>query len=260
MDWHREYSALSERDREEFSRLVSLLFEQTFLLRDVWDTKERRTVTNRDYRFAERILPILQAYLAVGGFQLQVDGRRGVMALYNRFGRNRLRLDKLTTYVLYALRLIYDEQMEEVSMRREVVIPLRELIGKLHTLGLIDRKVAVTHLKSTLNRLRRHGILARVEGDTQDLESRWMVYPSITILVSDDLINAIYDRFVAGDLDMDGPTRSIPAEAADVHQSERRLGEALNDGKDGDRAEDEDGDAVDEDYDSDRDDSGEVNQ
>ncbi|WP_051343912.1 DUF4194 domain-containing protein [Alicyclobacillus herbarius] len=194
MDWQREYMALTERDREELARIVSLLFEQTFLLRDVWDAKERRTVTNRDYRFVERVLPVLQAYLAVSGFQLQVDGRRGVMALYNRFGRNRARVDKLTTYVLYTLRLIYDEQMEQASMRHEVVIPLQELIAKLHTLGLVDRRLAATQLEQTLNRLRRRGILARVAGNARDLDSRWLIYPSITILVSDERINLLYDR------------------------------------------------------------------
>ncbi len=201
LDWYREYTALTDRDREEFARIVSVLFEQTFLVRDVWDAKERRTVTNRDYRFAERVLPVLQAYLAVSGFLLQVDGRRGVMALYNRFGRNRMRLDKLTTYVLYTLRLIYDEQMEQASMRREVVIPLRELVGKLHTLGLIDRKLAATHLERTLNRLRRRSVLARVEGNVQDLDSRWLIYPSITLLVSDERINVIYDRFKVDSLE-----------------------------------------------------------
>lgn len=48
MDWHQLYSQLTEKDKEEFSRLVSQLFEQTFLVRDVWEPKEHRVVGNRD--------------------------------------------------------------------------------------------------------------------------------------------------------------------------------------------------------------------
>lgn len=205
MDWHQEYMALSERDREEFSRVISVLFDQTFLVRDTWDGRERRPVTNRDYRFAERLLPILCEYLSVSGFQLQVDGRRGVIALYSRFDRNRMRMDKFTTYVLYILRLIYDEQMEQASMRREVVVPLREVHVKLHTIGLTDRRVSAVNLQETLNKLRRRTILERIEGDAQDIESRWIIYPSITILVSDERINEIYDRFASGELGDSSP-------------------------------------------------------
>ena len=106
MDWMRDYEALPERDRDAFSRLLSVLFEQTFLVRDIWDTKEGLLTGNRDYRFAERVRPLLEAYLRVSGWALQVDTQRGVMAIYNRFGRNRQPLDKLTTYLLYILRLM----------------------------------------------------------------------------------------------------------------------------------------------------------
>lgn len=196
MDWHKEFTALTERDREEFSRVISLLFDQTFLVRNVWESRERRLVTNQHYRFVERLLPILSMYLSVSGFYLQVDGQRGVIALYNRYDRNRMRMDKLTTYVLYALRLIYDEQMEQASMRREVIILLREVHLKLHTIGLTDRKVGAIDLQTALNQLRRRAILERIEGDAKDIESRWLIYPSIAILVSDERINAIYHRFV----------------------------------------------------------------
>lgn len=199
MSWDEQYAGLTERDKEDFSRLVSLLYQQTFLVRDIWDSKEHRMVGNRDYRFAERNLVLLKEYLAVSGFEIQVDGRKGVMAIYNRHNRNRMKVDKFTTYMLYALRLVYEEQMETASIRREVVVPLREIIGKLYTIGVMDKRIALTQLQSTINRLRKLAIMARVEGTLQDMESRWMIYPTITIAVSDDRINDLYKRLVSGE-------------------------------------------------------------
>ena len=108
MSWDEQYTALTERDKEDFSRLVSLLYEQTFLVRDVWDVKEHRMTGNRDYRLAERNMALLKGYLSVSGFEIQVDGRRGVIAIYNKHNRNRMKVDKFTTYMLYALRLLYE--------------------------------------------------------------------------------------------------------------------------------------------------------
>lgn len=198
MNWHEQYQSLSDRDKEEFSRIVSILLEQTFLVRDTWDPKEHRVSGNRDYRFAERNLPILRWYLSVSGFELQVDGRRGVIAIYNKHGHNRLKVDKYTTYLMYALRLIYEEQMESASMRREVLVSLRDVLGKLHSIGLIDRRLAMTQLGVTLNRLRKLSILARVEGPSQDLDSQWMIYPTIAMAVPDEKINDLFARQMEG--------------------------------------------------------------
>ena len=195
------YESLRDQDKEEFARLVSRLFEETFLLRDVWDVKERRVIGNRDYRFAERNLPLLKSYLDISGFELAVDGHRGVMALYHRYNRNRVRVDKLTTYLLYALRLIYEEQMESASMRREVVTALEDITAKLYTIVLIDSRIPLTHLSSAMTRLRQWSILVRVQGTGLEPESRWMIYPSITMAVPDERINDLYQRLGGGEFD-----------------------------------------------------------
>lgn len=197
-DWHRDYDALTDRDKEQFARLVSILFDQTFLLRDIWDARENRLTANPDYRFAEQIRPLLEGYLGMSGWAAQVDSLRGVIAVYNRFGRNRQTLDKLTTYILYILRLIYDEQLEQVSSRREIVIWLRDVYEKLHSFGFVEKKLAVHRLQSTFMKLRRLSVLERVEGDGVQPESRWIVYPTIRILVSEDRINRIYEQLENG--------------------------------------------------------------
>ena len=210
MDWQREYEQLPERDREQFSRVLGLLFDQTFLLRDVWNGQEGRLVGNRDYRFAERVRALLEGYLLVSGWALQVDSLRGVMALQNRHGRNRLAVDRLTTYVLYTLRLIYEEQLEQVSTRAEVVIRWRDVYEKLHAFGFVDKKLSATKLSAVAARLRRWSVVERIEGDGIHPDSRWMVYPTIRLLVSEEQINQLFERWTQGgagrgtDADVDG--------------------------------------------------------
>lgn len=203
MQWVQEYERLTERDKEEFARIINLLFDQTYLVRDLWDVGEKRMVTNRDYLFAERLHPLLEGYLKLAGFQLQRDPRLGVMALYNRFGRNRERLDKYTTYVLITLRLIYEEQMERAALRHEVIIPLREILVKLHTLGKIDRRVPVTQLSDALSALARHQVVGRIDRGVpvHDLDGRWMIYPAVVLAVPVERIQEWYEQLSAEDED-----------------------------------------------------------
>jgi len=217
MDWKRDYDLLSELDKEWFAKVMSRLFDETFLLRDVWDIKEGRLVGNRDYRFIERVRPILEEYLQVSGWALQVDSLRGVIAIYNRFGRNRRQLDKLTTYVLFILRLMYDEQMEEVSMRREIVIALRDVYDKLHALGFVDKKLAQYRLQATLMQLRKLSVIERIDGDGVQPDSRWIVYPTIRLLVPEDKINQVYEELEEN--------RMTAAEYEDTHGEDYDLEE-----------------------------------
>jgi hypothetical protein len=237
VDWYANYRALTDGDREELARVVSLLLEQTFLVRDQWDPKEQRLRGNRDYRFLERNLPLVREYLAVAGFELQVDGRAGVMAVYNRYGRNRMKVDKYTTYLLYTLRLIYEEQMESASMRREVVVSLQDILGKMYSLGLVDRRLAVTQLTTAINRLRKLCILARIEGTPQEPESRWLIYPTITIAVSNERINNLYERLSAGEFAADALVDQSSGEASDETTDD--MGDDVGHLDDADDAEDE---------------------
>ncbi len=199
MDWQSEFQALPDREQEQFSRVLSILFEQTFILRDVWDAKEERLTGNHDYRFAERVRPLLDAYLSVSGWALQIDSLRGVIALYNRFGRNRQSLNRLTTYTLYILRLLYDEQLEHVSGRSEIVIWLRDVYEKLHAFGFVEKKLAANKLQATFMKLRKLSVMDRIEGEGIQPDSRWLIYPTIRMVVSDDRIYHIYDMLNQGE-------------------------------------------------------------
>lgn len=192
--WAEAWEKLTDRDKEEFMRVINLLLNKTFILRDEYDAKTKSLVINKDFRFVERHHSLIQEYLGMAGWHVQNDAYRGVIAAYNRFGTNRYRLDKHTTYFLYTLRLIYEESREKVALAKQCTTTVGEMVEKMFYLGLVEKKPSDTSLREGLNTLKRFSIIEKVEGDWTKADTRLIVYPSIELIVSNEKISNLYDQ------------------------------------------------------------------
>ena len=192
--WMDDYQKFSDRDKEQFTRLVNLLLDKTFLLRERVDPREKALIIDRDYRFLERFFSVFQGYLALAGWELNMDGQLGVAALSNRYGTNRYRLNKVETYFLLVLRLIYLEESEKMTLRRDVVSTVRDLLEKMSLLNLLEKKLADKNLAEGLSTLREFNLLDRVGGEWTDPETKLVIYPSVLLAVSDAQIQQLYER------------------------------------------------------------------
>ena len=198
--WSDSWERLSERDREELPRVVNLLLSKTFVIRDQYDNKTKNLVINKDYRYIERHLSLINEYLKIAGWHVQADGYLGVLAAYNRYGTNRFKLDKHTTLFLYTLRLIYEEQREKLTLAKQGFTTIGEIVEKMFSLGLIEKKPPDTALRESLNDLKRFQIIDRLEGDWTSPETRVIIYPSILLLVTNEKITHVYqDLMKEGD-------------------------------------------------------------
>lgn len=195
--WEQEWEKLSDKDKEQFARIVNLLFQKTFLVREEVDTKTHGITINKDFRFLERHNPLFSDYLRVAGWEVQLDTHRGVVALYNRYGFNHRRLDKYTTYILYVLRLIYEEQLEKLALRREVSTSVGEMVEKMFHLGLIDKKPPDKLLRESLGALRNCNIIEKFDGNYASPDTRLIIYPSIQFLVTNEKISELYEIFAS---------------------------------------------------------------
>jgi hypothetical protein len=191
--WEQDWEKLSDKDREQFARIVNLLFQKTFLVRDEVDAKSHGIIINRDFRFLERHFPLFANYLCISGWEIQLDGHRGVAALYNRFGLNHRRLDKQSTYILYTLRLIYEEQLEKLTLRKEVTVSVGEMVEKMFHLGLLDKKPADKMLREALGALKSSNIIGKLDGAWTNPDTRLVIYPSIQSLVTNEKIGELYE-------------------------------------------------------------------
>ena len=66
------------------------------------------------FNLYEKYYDMFEGYLKVMNYKLTTDEVLGVIYLENDYGYNKLRLDKLTTLVLFTLRTVYDEEKAEI--------------------------------------------------------------------------------------------------------------------------------------------------
>ncbi len=192
--WENDWNQLTERDKEQFGRLINLLLQRTFIIRDEIDIRTKNMVINRDYRFLERHFNLIKEYLQISGWEIQMDNHQGVAALYNRYGYNHKRIDKNTTYFLYILRLIYEEQQEKLSLRRSATTTLGAVVEKMFHLGLLNKKPSDKILRESLSILKSYSIIEKIEGPWTSPETPIIIYPSILFLVTNERINELYQR------------------------------------------------------------------
>ncbi|MCK4260279.1 MAG: DUF4194 domain-containing protein [Halanaerobiales bacterium] len=191
--WFEQYRRMTVKDKEDFTQLVNQLLASTYLLRESLDRSEKRLKINRDYSFVERHFEIFRDYLKIAGWLLKKDNAYGVIFIENSFGLNRTRLNKNETLILYTLRLIYEEESEKLSLKRESIITVGDLINKMISIGLISKKLADVEIHNILSLLKRYNIIDKIEGRWADPETRIIIYSSILFIVTNEKISAIFE-------------------------------------------------------------------
>jgi hypothetical protein len=199
--WYEEYENLSDNDKREFTRLVNFLLSRNFILREKFDIKIMNVRINPDYRFVERYFEIFSNYLSIAGWELQKDNNYGVISLYNRFEQNRARLKKFDTLMLFVLRLLYEEEREKLSLRKEVIVTKGDILKKLLNIGVIDKKPAEKDIRDALNLFKNYQIIEKIENSADDYESKIIIYPTILFIITNEKINSIYNMLKEDVLD-----------------------------------------------------------
>ncbi|MDR3585661.1 MAG: DUF4194 domain-containing protein [Desulfosporosinus sp.] len=192
--WYDDYQKLGDRDKEQFTRLVNLLFARTFLLRERVEPKDKSIVIDRDYRYLEHNFSLVQGYLALAGWELTLDPYLGVAALSNRSGTNRYRLNKFETYFLLVLRLIYLEESEKLTLRKDVITSVRNLLEKMSLLNLLERKLPDKSINEGLSTLKEFNLIDRVGDEWKHPETKIIIYPSVLLAVTAEQIQYLYER------------------------------------------------------------------
>ena len=202
-----KYQRLGITDKERFARIVNQLLARTFLPVDEYDFSEGITKVNKDYLFVERNFEMFQEYFSYAGFSLERDTGYGVIYLTSSYEGNRVRFDKITTLIVYALRLIFEEEREKLNLSQNVITTTGELVHKLISLGAIKKKPSNTQLHDSLIALSRFMVIRKMDGAWEAAETRFIILPVILFIVSNEQISNMYkliDR-VDGEIDIDEP-------------------------------------------------------
>lgn len=191
--WVELYDKLTNSEKEEFKRLANYILARTFLLRDVYDAKEGIIRVNPDYRFVERNYELFLDYLSYAGWTLMKDSSYGVIVLENAYEYNRIKLDRLTTLILFTFRLIFEEEREKVTLRKEILTTTGQVVHKMLTLSIVKRKPSDRDLASALRLLANHNVIQKVDGPWEEAETRLLILPSILFIITNQKIGELYD-------------------------------------------------------------------
>lgn len=208
--FEQEFEKLNMADQEAFRRMVNWLLAHTYLLQGDYAFEDNMRRTNPDYLFVERNFELFQSYLEYAGFRLERDTNYGVISLASSYEFNRIKLDKLTTLMLYVLRLIYEEEREKLSLSRDIFTTTGDLVHKMISLGVIKRKPANLSLRDSLRTLNRFRIVEKVDGSWENADTRLLILPAILFVVTNERISNMYQL-----IDEEGEHEETEEDAAD---------------------------------------------
>ena len=206
------FEKLSLSEQDNFKRLVNWLLAHTYLLQGTYEFEDNLKRSNPDYLFVDRNFELFQDYLEYAGFRLERDSGYGVIFLTSSFEFNRVKLDLTTTLILYVLRLIYEEERENLSLSREVFTTTGDLVHKMISLGLVKRKPANQALRDALRTLNRFQVVEKVDGPWEAASTRLLILPAILFIVTNERISSMYQLMDEEEFEEDEETE---ADAAD---------------------------------------------
>lgn len=194
--FEEKYLQLSNSEKDDFARVVNNLMLKSFVLRENYDRHAKMMKSNRDYSFIERNIDMIREYLEFSGWTIEKDSRLGVVMINNEYQDNHIRIDFLTSIIVYGLRYAYELSKEKEEMTSEVYFSASELLQILMEKGLIrqDKKPSAVAMASSYRFLENHNIIARVSGEFRDRGLTFYILPSILYVIDIDRINVIFDQ------------------------------------------------------------------
>lgn len=193
--FEEQYESLRAAEKEEFAHCVNTLMLKSFILRDYYDRNAKMMRSSKEYSFIDRNFDLVSEYLSYSGWIISKDSRRGVISLTNEYSENHIKLDLITSLMIYGLRYVYENQRSEESLTQEVFFTSAELIQTLMNLHLIrpDKRPSFASLGSCFRFLDSHNIISRISGDFKERNLQFYIMPSILFVIDNEMIASIYE-------------------------------------------------------------------
>lgn len=193
------FENLSLGEQEEVKEAVSLLYSQTFVLERKFDKRSGRLIFNREFRICDKHLEFLKKYFEIAGIEVRDNSQTGIIYLQGErlIGE---KLSRLATLYVLILKLIYDEQMENVSQSVNAFTTLGEMHERLGSFGVFSRQPSHTEIRRAVAVLKKYQVIEPLD-ILEELESatRMVIYPSIHMVLLGDDIRALLETFSEAD-------------------------------------------------------------
>lgn len=186
MDYENRFEKiLGSVSKDKFRQYANKLLNECFILKECADTKSC-------YYFILKEKDLFTSFFSLLGYDIVVNEEYGMIALNNSFGTGRIRLRLLDSIILLLLRLIYIEEKKKLSQTNQVIIYVDDLYERYR--GLKNERLKKTDLKTTLSLLKRYHIIANLDSDMGNPDTRIQIYPSVILALDIKELSCVYEE------------------------------------------------------------------
>ncbi len=196
--FEEDYSKLSRGEQAQFQDVVSTLLYRCYLVRRTFDKTSSLGKINSSYLFVERHYDLISDYLDFAGISLNMDSDNGVIYTTSDLDTNKIRIDGVTTLVIYALRSYYEDKLGNNTSSNEVKMDASSLRGLLRDLALstVSKRISNVTIQASLRTLSSYNIICLSKGSFNDSNYEFYILPSIRYVISNARLNALYNMLV----------------------------------------------------------------
>lgn len=149
-------------------------------------------IKRADYTFLSLHYEAVQEYLGLLDWDLRKDDLNGYFYVINTDEANRCNLNKKETAILLALRMIYEENQEQLGLEQDAVCTVRDILEKVVTdYAILPAKPNMDEVKRALTLLENHSIIQRIEGKFNQSSCKFAILPTVLAAVSSEKLNDV---------------------------------------------------------------------
>ena len=194
--FQEEFEQLRNAEKEEFAHSVNTLLLKSFILRDYYDRHTKMIRSSKEYSFIDRNFDLVSEYLSFSGWIVSKDSRRGVISIANEYTENHIKMDLITSIMIFGLRYVYESQRNDDALTQHVFFTSADLVQTLMNMHLIrpDKRPSFASLGASYRFLESHNIISRISGDFKERNLQFYIMPSILFAVDNEMIQSIYEQ------------------------------------------------------------------
>lgn len=192
--FEEKYNELSYSDQNGFGTTINRILLKGFIVRDIFDPREKIIKISPDYRYIERNYELINEYLNFSNWSIEIDKILGVVSLVNLSGENHIRLDRESSLILFVLRMIYENERKESNLAGEsIYITTPVLIRTMLEHGILmpGKKLSGRGIAKSLRLLASHNIITKVSGNYDEGSVAFYILPSICYALDNEKIRAM---------------------------------------------------------------------
>jgi len=179
------------KEMDQFKSICNYLLSHTFIVRTVFNSDKGR-INNPDYTFISAHYEIIKDYLSLLDWDLRQDDFNGYYYILNTNEANRRTLNKISTAILLALRMIYEDNNERVGLEHDVICTVRDVLEKIVTdYAILSARPNMDEVKRSFRVLENHNIIQRMDGKFSQGSCKFAILPTILTVVSSERLEAV---------------------------------------------------------------------